>query len=218
MVNQNPKRPSSSTGRFFRKFLLSALVVFSFVLYALHKSFTGADNTAGVAAPGTQAQNAQVIPPTTAPSSDGGAGVPQTGGSSSLPPLASPTPSSQQGSNPTSAPPQQALIPTAVPARPTTPSKSGLKDGTYTGPQVDAFYGLVQVQTVIQNGKIKSVQFLQYPQDRRTSARINQVAVPYLQQEALQAQSANVNIITGATLTSEAFMMSLQSALGKAGG
>jgi uncharacterized protein with FMN-binding domain len=42
--------------------------------------------------------------------------------------------------------------------------------------------------------------------------------VPYLQQEALQAQSANVNIITGATLTSEAFMMSLQSALTKAGG
>jgi hypothetical protein len=151
MAGQNPKHKSSSAGRFFRKFLLSALVVFSFVLYAVHKSFTGADSTAGVVPPGTQSQDAQVFTPT-APSSDEGAAVPQTGGNSTLPPLASPTPSSQQ-----------ALSPTAVPANPTTPSRSGLKDGTYTGPQVDAFYGLVQVQTVIQSGKIKSVQFLQYP-------------------------------------------------------
>jgi uncharacterized protein with FMN-binding domain len=74
------------------------------------------------------------------------------------------------------------------------------------------------VQAVIQNGKIKTVQFLQFPNDRRTSQRINSIAIPYLQQEALQAQNSNVDIISGATLTSEAFMMSLQSALANAHG
>lgn len=89
----------------------------------------------------------------------------------------------------------------------------GYKDGTFQGQAIDAYYGLVQVQVSIQGGAIKSVQFLQYPNDRRTSQQINDIAMPYLQQEAIQAQSANVDIISGATLTSEGFAMSLQSAL-----
>jgi uncharacterized protein with FMN-binding domain len=83
---------------------------------------------------------------------------------------------------------------------------------------VDAFYGIVQVQTTVQNGKIANVQALEYPTDRRTSARINSIAIPYLQQESIQAQSANIDLITGATLTSEAFAASLQVALGQAQG
>src|SRR5512146_1209385 len=75
------------------------------------------------------------------------------------------------------------------------------RNGTYTGPSVDVFYGLVQVQAVIQNGQIANVQFLQYPNDRRTSAEINTQVMPWLTQEAIQAQSANVDLITGATLT-----------------
>ncbi len=71
----------------------------------------------------------------------------------------------------------------------------------------------MQVQATIQSGKIANVQFLEFPSDRRTSVEINNVAVPYLEQEAVQAQSANVDVISGATLTSEAFMMSLQNAL-----
>jgi uncharacterized protein with FMN-binding domain len=89
----------------------------------------------------------------------------------------------------------------------------GYRNGTYTGPPVDVFYGLVQVQVVIQNGQIANVQFLQYPNDRRTSVEINNQAMPWLTQEAIQAQSANVDIITGATLTSEGFATSLQAAL-----
>jgi uncharacterized protein with FMN-binding domain len=57
---------------------------------------------------------------------------------------------------------------------------------------------------------------LLYPNDRRTSIRINATAVPDLQQEAIQAQSANVDIISGATLTSQAFVQSLQVALNSA--
>ncbi|HEY9152218.1 MAG TPA: FMN-binding protein, partial [Anaerolineales bacterium] len=103
-----------------------------------------------------------------------------------------------------------------VPASSSSSNPSGYKDGTYTGPTVDVNYGLVQVQTTIQNGKVAQVTFLQYPSDRRTSQRINSIAMPYLQQEAIQAQSANVDIISGATLTSEGFQMSLQSALASA--
>jgi uncharacterized protein with FMN-binding domain len=69
---------------------------------------------------------------------------------------------------------------------------------------------------VIQNGKIANIQFLDYPHDRRTSQEINTQVMPWLTQEAIQAQSANINIISGATLTSEAFANSLQSALNSA--
>ena len=102
------------------------------------------------------------------------------------------------------------VIPTATIS---SPQGAAYKNGTYTGPQVDAYYGLVQVQVIIQNGKIANVQFLDYPHDLRTSQEINSQVMPWLTQEAIQAQSANVDIISGATLTSEAFASSLQSAL-----
>ena len=100
------------------------------------------------------------------------------------------------------------IQPTSAPQK-----SSAYKNGTYQGEVVDAYYGLVQVQVDIQGGAIQGVQFLQYPNDRRTSQQINSIAMPYLQQEAIQAQSAQVDIISGATLTSEGFQMSLQSAL-----
>ena len=104
-----------------------------------------------------------------------------------------------------------AAPPTTAPA-----ASSGYKDGTYTGPSVDVNWGNVQVQATIQGGKIANVQFLQYPNERNTSVRINSFAVPQLEQEAIQAQSANVDIVTGATLTSEGFQQSLQDALNQA--
>jgi uncharacterized protein with FMN-binding domain len=94
-----------------------------------------------------------------------------------------------------------------------TPSGIGYANGTYTGPSVDAYYGLVQVQVAIQNGRITDVKFLNYPHDRRTSQMINDQVMPWLTQEAIQAQSANVDLISGATLTSEGFVTSLQAAL-----
>src|ERR1035437_6624828 len=71
---------------------------------------------------------------------------------------------------------------------------SGLKDGQYTGSAADALYGNIQVMAVIQGGKITDVQFLQYPSDRSNSVRINQQAMPYLKQEAITAQSSQVDI------------------------
>ena len=86
-------------------------------------------------------------------------------------------------------------------------------DGTYTGTVADAFYGYVQVEASIRGGKLVDVQFLQYPNDRRTSQEINSQATPVLRSEALQAQSANVDTVSGASDTSAAFIESLSAAL-----
>ncbi len=94
--------------------------------------------------------------------------------------------------------------------------KTGWKDGNYTGNSADAFYGNIQVRATIQNGSLVQVEFLQYPNDRSTSVEINSQAMPLLQSEAIQAQSANVDIISGATDTSNAFRESLASALSQA--
>jgi uncharacterized protein with FMN-binding domain len=90
------------------------------------------------------------------------------------------------------------------------------KDGTYTGSVADAFYGNVEVQATISGGKIADVAFLQYPSDRSTSRSINSQAMPYLQQEAIAAQTGQVNVVSGATDTSNAFVQSLTSALAQA--
>ncbi len=90
------------------------------------------------------------------------------------------------------------------------------KNGSYTGSVADAYYGNIQVEVIIQSGKIADVVFLDYPQDRGTSIRINTQAMPLLKNEAIQAQNAQVDIVSGATATSEAFRESLVSALTQA--
>lgn len=97
-------------------------------------------------------------------------------------------------------------------------SSSGTyKDGTYKGSVADAYYGNVQVSATISGGKITAVKFLQYPDTHQTSVAINQQAMPYLVQEAINSQNASgVQIISGATFTSQAFQQSLQAALAQA--
>lgn len=96
------------------------------------------------------------------------------------------------------------------------PTSSTYKDGTYTGSVADAYYGNVQVSVIISGGQITDVKFLQYPNTHATSVFINQQAMPYLKQEAIQAQNANVQIVSGATFTSQAFSQSFQAALAQA--
>lgn len=90
------------------------------------------------------------------------------------------------------------------------------KDGNYTGNVEDAFYGNIQVQAKISGGKIVDVVFLQFPNDNRTSTFINSQADPMLTQEAIQAQSDRVDIVSGASASSEAFQKSLANALAQA--
>ena len=90
------------------------------------------------------------------------------------------------------------------------------KDGTYTGSVADAYYGNVEVSATVSGGKLTDVKFLQYPNTHPTSLVINQQAMPDLQQEAIQSQSSNVQVISGATYTSQAFIQSLASAFAQA--
>ncbi len=114
---------------------------------------------------------------------------------------------------------QAAAKPTTQPtANPNMPmmQTGKYKNGTYTGSVADAFYGNLQVQAVISGGRITDVIFLQYPNDNSTSQYVNSQADPMLKQEAIQAQSAQVDIISGASASSGAFQQSLADALAQA--
>jgi major membrane immunogen (membrane-anchored lipoprotein) len=91
----------------------------------------------------------------------------------------------------------------------TTPGSGTL---TINGSAVDDGFGVVQVQVKISAGKIVDVSTLSQPQDGH-SQRINSVALPQLRREVLNAQSANIDTVGGATVTSEAYAQSLQAAL-----
>ena len=91
-------------------------------------------------------------------------------------------------------------------------------DGAYTGPSANAYYGNIQLVVVIQGGRIAHFRLLDYPSHTGTSRAINQQALPILAQEVLTAQSSQVDFVSGATLTSEAFLQSLSGALHQAGG
>jgi uncharacterized protein with FMN-binding domain len=98
-----------------------------------------------------------------------------------------------------------------------TPTTTGqYKNGSYTGSEADAQWGNIQVKITIQNGRLTNVQFLEYPNHRDRSVEINNYAMPQLSSEAISAQSAQVDVISGATDTSEAFMQSLGDALSQA--
>ena len=99
---------------------------------------------------------------------------------------------------------------------PTSASSTSYKDGTYIGNSANAYYGNVKVATTISGGKIVDVKFVTYPTENQTSTYINQQAIVYLKQEVLKAQSSNVQLISGATFTSQAFVQSLASALKQA--
>lgn len=90
------------------------------------------------------------------------------------------------------------------------------KDGSFSGDTAETEYGPVQVTAVISGGKISGVKFLQLPSDRGHSIEVSNFSAPQLRQEALQAQSANVDIVSGATQTTYGFQRSLQSALDQA--
>lgn len=90
------------------------------------------------------------------------------------------------------------------------------KDGEYTGPVTNAFFGNVQVKAVIKNGKLTDVVVLEAPNDRAMTIKITNDSMPKLKEEAIVAQSAKIDIISGATQTSEAYRDSLAAALAQA--
>jgi uncharacterized protein with FMN-binding domain len=93
---------------------------------------------------------------------------------------------------------------------------AGLKDGTYRGAGAKNPYGTIQVSIKVTGGKIVAADAT-YP-TANNSAIINPPAIAQLKQATLQAQSAEVDAVSGATFTSDSYIKSLQAALDQAGG
>lgn len=89
---------------------------------------------------------------------------------------------------------------------------------TVTGQAYDTRYGPVQVQVSLSNGRVSDVTTVQLPDGNPRDREINDYAVPQLRSEALSAQSAHIDMVSGATYTSQGYIASLQSALDKVGG
>jgi len=113
----------------------------------------------------------------------------------------------------------------ATPASGSSPPPSGTSAPTTTpttaaggvrqldGPAIPTQFGDVQVRVIENGGRITDVQPLQMPFDHRRSEEITQTVTPMLHDEVLQAQNAQINLISGATYTSDAYQQSLQAAL-----
>ncbi len=206
--------------RLLKKLVVAVLIIGTFVLYSLTHQPAGISALAPIPTVDTAAVA------TTA----------STAIASSPPPTATPSPTptvAEQPSvshdhedehgvapspSPSPTPTPSSILPPVTSPTPTVGVAGAYQDGTYTGHMADAQWGYVQVQVNVSQGHIAQVQFLKYPSDRSRSVRINQYADPVLVQEAMQAQSAHVDIVTGATDSSEAFIQSLSDALSQAQG
>jgi uncharacterized protein with FMN-binding domain len=130
------------------------------------------------------------------------------------------------GAPQTSTPRPGSTAPTAAPSTPdasappptsSTPSPPAAASRTVTGPVVTTRFGDVQVALSISGQRVTDVRAPQLPYDRARSASISQYVAPVLRSEALAAQSAQIDTISGATYTSDAYAQSLQAALTQAG-
>jgi uncharacterized protein with FMN-binding domain len=177
------------------------------LLFSYHTSTSGpagAHNLPGVAPVGIVGESPAAVP-LTAPSPRAGAsrspaaarsaaGAPPStaGRSSASPPVAAPRPS-----------------PSPAPK----PSRTAATTRTINGAPADTRYGPVQVQIKVTGNRIVSSDAIVYPTSERRDREINDYAVPQLNDETVQAQSANIDTVSGATYTSDGYRQSLQSAI-----
>jgi uncharacterized protein with FMN-binding domain len=115
-----------------------------------------------------------------------------------------------------------ATVPSAS-APTTTSSPQGGSSGnssnikTYTGSVAQTRWGPVQVKITVQDGKLTKVTVLQQPNGNRRDQEINDQALPILIDETVSAQSAKIDMVSGATVTSDGYLESLQAAIDEAG-
>lgn len=88
---------------------------------------------------------------------------------------------------------------------------------TVTGSVASTQWGPVQVELTVSGGKITKVSVLQYPSGNPKDEEINDYALPILVQETTDQQSAGIDMVSGATVTSTGYIQSLQSAIDQAG-
>ena len=116
---------------------------------------------------------------------------------------------SSPGSSSTSRSSKQSGSTTAKPSRVTSAA-------AFTGDVAGTQWGPVQVRITVRGGKVTRALALQYPQGTSTDAQINGYALPILDREVVQKQSASIDTVSGATVTSDGYLQSLQSAIDRA--
>ncbi|MGZ4626580.1 MAG: FMN-binding protein [Kineosporiaceae bacterium] len=148
-----------------------------------------------------------------APQQPGPSAVPRPTPAPTPPPLPTPTaaavpaaPTAARTSAPRPAPPTVVRVPVPTTTAPPAPQ-------LFTGGVAQTPYGPVQVQIAVSAGRITAARTLRQPGGDPHSASLASYAVPRLDQETLSAQSAHIDVVTGATYTSEGYIGSLQSAL-----
>jgi hypothetical protein len=87
---------------------------------------------------------------------------------------------------------------------------------TVTGAAASTIYGPVQVQIMVKGSKVTAAKAVEYPQDTSRDSQINAFAIPVLDREAASVGSAKIDMVSGATYTSQGYITSLQSALDQA--
>jgi uncharacterized protein with FMN-binding domain len=116
--------------------------------------------------------------------------------------------------------PHEAALPVAAASSSSsgsTPSSSSNATKVVTGDAIATRYGNAQVRVTIAGGKITKVEALQLQGNDPKSVQISSGAEPILRASVLQKQTAAVDTVSGATITSASYQASLQSALDKAG-
>ncbi|MFJ4674118.1 FMN-binding protein [Kitasatospora purpeofusca] len=113
--------------------------------------------------------------------------------------------------------PSAAPATSAPSAHPSASPDAAAASRSVTGGAVDTRYGPVQVKVTLSGTRITAVDVIQYPSEDRRDREINASALPVLNKEAIAAQSAHIDVVSGATYTSNGYVRSLQSALDRAG-
>ncbi len=124
------------------------------------------------------------------------------------PPAALGTPDTGDGSTPPTGPPRP---------RPRAPAPPAGRRRPSPATAADTRWGPVQVQITVTGRNVTAVHAVEYPQNNPRDVQINAFAIPQLDQEATAAKSAQIDAVSGATVTSDGYIQSLQSALDQAG-
>ena len=129
------------------------------------------------------------------------------------------TPAATAATSPAAAPSSTEPSTPAPSSSASSSSKSSSSSGskTYTGSVAQTRWGPVQVEITVASGKITDVTVLQQPNGNGKDAEINDYALPILVQDTIDQQSAQIDMVSGATVTSDGYISSLQSALDEAG-
>ena len=143
--------------------------------------------------------------------------IAQANAPSSTPQATTPTgtPTTSSGSSTSSGSGSSTSTPSASSSS-SSSSSSSTAAKTYAGDPVSTRFGNVQVQITVASGKITAAQVLQVPWNDNRDQEINSYAVPVLNGEVVQTQSANIDMVSGATYTSDGYIQSLQSAIDQA--